>query len=422
MLQGIIDFWDNNTAAIVVVLIGAVAAAVAAVALQKAPRAFGKAIGWLWGKLHFRKQASLLGDSTLTIEETFDKQLEALQQGLESAQTDDEKHRIRMEMGQVAEAKAAYYQASRELSLPQDVREHMEALANRRETTAEARIPQELPGDPEELAELYRSIRQDLLQAVSGFREYSQAVDQHPDDAGALSARAAGLSLAGRYEESLADYNRSLDLRPEDPDTLYNRGTTLDDLERYEEALADFNRSLDLRPDDPDTLSNRGATLSCLERYEEALADFNLSLDLRPDDPGTLNNRSVALDHLERYEEALAASNRSLNLRPDDPGALSNRGLALQHLERYEEAQADYNHSLELCPDHPNTQYNVACLFSLTGRYEESLHWLNRSIIGDSKLKEIATEDEDFAPLRDHPEFGPQFHQLVAGNSGEADH
>ena len=78
MLQGIIDFWDNNTAAIVVVLIGAVAAAVAAVALQKAPRAFGKAIGWLWGKLHFRKQASLLGDSTLTIEETFDKQLEAL--------------------------------------------------------------------------------------------------------------------------------------------------------------------------------------------------------------------------------------------------------------------------------------------------------------------------------------------------------
>ena len=64
-----------------------------------------------------------------------------------------------------------------------------------------------------------------------------------------------------------------------------------------------------------------------------------------------------------------------------------------------------------------NTQYNIACLFSLTGRYEEALHWLDRSIIGDSKYRQPATEDEDLASLRDHPEFGPQFHRLVTGNS-----
>ncbi len=43
MLQDIIDFWDNNTVGIVLVLIGAVAAAVAALALQKGPGAVGKA-------------------------------------------------------------------------------------------------------------------------------------------------------------------------------------------------------------------------------------------------------------------------------------------------------------------------------------------------------------------------------------------
>ena len=73
MVQGIIDFWDNNTVAIVLVLIGAVAAAVATLALQKAPGVVGKAARWLWGKLRFRKKA------TLTIEETFDKELEAWQ-------------------------------------------------------------------------------------------------------------------------------------------------------------------------------------------------------------------------------------------------------------------------------------------------------------------------------------------------------
>ena len=152
MPQGIIDFWDNNTVAIVIVLIGAVSSAVVALVLKKIPGALGKAVRWLWRIRPYRKQALLLGDSTLTIEETFNKQLKALQQRIESAQSDDEKIRIRREMGQVAEEKAAYYRASRELILPPDVRERMEALANRRETTADPRIPQELPGDPEELA------------------------------------------------------------------------------------------------------------------------------------------------------------------------------------------------------------------------------------------------------------------------------
>ena len=193
MPQGIIDFWDNNTVAIVVVLIGAIAAAIAAVLLQKAPGVLGKAVGWLWGKRLFRRHTLLTRDSTLTIEETFDKQLEAWQTQLEFAQTDDEKVRIRLEIGHVAEQKATYYRATRELSLPQDLRERMEALANRRGATAETQIPQELPKGTKEVAELYRRIRQDLLQAVAGYREYTQAVEKNPDDADALAARATGL-------------------------------------------------------------------------------------------------------------------------------------------------------------------------------------------------------------------------------------
>jgi tetratricopeptide (TPR) repeat protein len=220
MPQGITDFWDNNTVVIVAALIGAVAT----VTLQMTTGAVGKAVGWLWGKRPFRKQPSLSRDPTLTIEETFDRQLEALQQRLDSALTDDEKAPIRLEMGRVAEEKAGYYRASRELSLPEDIRDRMEALANRQGTIAEARIPQELPRDPEVLAQLYQRMRQDLLQEVAGFREYNQAVEQHPDDAEALAARATGLSLSGRYEEALADYNRSLELRPDAPDTLNNPG------------------------------------------------------------------------------------------------------------------------------------------------------------------------------------------------------
>jgi superkiller protein 3 len=187
----------------------------------------------------------------------------------------------------------------------------------------------------------------------------------------------------------------------------------LSGFERYEEAFAAYNRSLELRPDDPDTLNNRGIALGRLERYEEALADFNRSLELRPDDPCTLYNRGTTLGHLKRYEDALPDFNRSLQLSPDHSAVLNNRGITLHHLERYEEALADYNRSLKLHPDHPDAIYNIACLYSLWERYGESLQWLDKAIAGDAKHRPMAREDEDFEGLRNDPQWGPKFWELV---------
>lgn len=182
---------------------------------------------------------------------------------------------------------------------------------------------------------------------------------------------------------------------------------------QYEEALANYNRSLQLRPDHLHTITNRGQTLLHLGRRREALADANRALELRPDDPVTLTNRGVALGSLMRYEEALADFNRALVLRPDDPQILTNLGGALHILSRHDEALAVYNRALVLRPDDPNTLYNVACLFALTERYPEALDWLARAITADAKYRSMAVEDPDFAPLRDHPQLGPQFRQLV---------
>jgi tetratricopeptide (TPR) repeat protein len=243
--------------------------------------------------------------------------------------------------------------------------------------------------------------------------EYTAALELEPDDPDTLNNRGITFRRLERYDEALADYNRALELTPNAPDTLNNRGAALAYLARYEEALADFNRSLDLRPDDPTTLSNRGAALDDLGRYDEALADYNRSLEVRSDDPQTLNNRGIALSHLGHHEEALADYNRALEVRPDDPQTLTNRGLALAHLERYEEALADYNRSLELRPDHPNTLYNRACLFSLTERWTESLADLQAAAASDAGNRRLARKDEDFEGLRNDPEWGPKFWEIV---------
>jgi len=197
------------------------------------------------------------------------------------------------------------------------------------------------------------------------------------------------------------------------------RGKAFYAAERYEEALLEYSAALALLPGDPVTLYSRGTTLSGLERHQEALADYNRAHELRPDDPDTLNNRGNALGELKRYDEALADYNRAHELRPDHPATLHNRGNTLRHLNRYDEALADYNRSLKLRPDHPDTMYDVACLYSLWKRHGESLQWLERAIAGDAQYRSMAREDEDFEGLRNDPEWGPKFWELV-GTEGQA--
>ena len=197
------------------------------------------------------------------------------------------------------------------------------------------------------------------------------------------------------------------------------RGKAFYAAERYEEALLEYSAALALLPGDPVTLYSRGTTLSALGRHQEALGDYNRAHELRPDDPDTLNNRGNALDEVKRYDEALADFNRSLKLRPDNPATFHNRGNTLRRLNRYDEALADYNRSLKLRPDHPDTMYDVARLYSLWKRYEESLRWLEKAIARDPSCRGEASEDQDFEGLRNDPEWGPKFWELV-GTEGEA--
>jgi len=184
---------------------------------------------------------------------------------------------------------------------------------------------------------------------------------------------------AGDYQQALEAYNRCLQLLPDNPNTLYNRGVTLYKLERYDEALKDFNRALELRPDHPDTLMNHGATLDNMGQHEDALKDYNRALELRPDHPATLNNRGITLLKVERYDDAFKDFNRSLDLRSGDAGTL----------------------------------YNRACAYSRMGKFEESLRDLEAAIKGDEEYREMARTDEDFEKLRNDPEYGPRFRELV---------
>ena len=61
-------------------------------------------------------------------------------------------------------------------------------------------------------------------------------------------------------------------------------------------------------------------------------------------------------------------------------------------------------------PEHAGNLYNLACFESLAGRRQDALAHLQRSIELDAAYREYARDDDDFATIRDEPEF----QQLVA--------
>ena len=147
--------------------------------------------------------------------------------------------------------------------------------------------------------------------------------------------------------------------------------------------------------------------------YPQALEAYNRSLELKPDNLDALNNRGMTLDELKRYEEALKDYSHALELRPDFPEVLNNRGVALAKMERYDEGLKDYDRALELKPDYMSPLYNRACAYSLMSWFQESLRDLDAAIKGDEKYRQMARTDEDFEGLRNNPEYGPRFRELV---------
>ena len=68
---------------------------------------------------------------------------------------------------------------------------------------------------------------------------------------------------------------------------------------------------------------------------------------------------------------------------------------------------------MQLRPDDPDTLYNRACALSRLDRYADALVGLERAFEHGFTNFAHAQSDDDLRPLRDHPEYGPKFRDLI---------
>ena len=63
-------------------------------------------------------------------------------------------------------------------------------------------------------------------------------------------------------------------------------------------------------------------------------------------------------------------------------------------------AAADENH-----PDNATVLYNLACAEAQIGKADEAVEHVRRAVELDEGLRELARDDSDFEPIREHPGF-----------------
>jgi tetratricopeptide (TPR) repeat protein len=189
----------------------------------------------------------------------------------------------------------------------------------------------------------------------------------------------------------------------------------------YREAIDAYKSDLGKSP----VLHNKvGIAYHQMLDIKMAKTWYEKSIRLDPKYPEAINNLGTVYYSQKSYRRAVNLYKRALRLTPDSASIHSNLGTAYFARKGYKEAAAEYELALKLDPDvfeHRSTQgvllqertvqerakfhFYLAKTYAKAGSTERALLYMRKAIEEGFKEREKFRQDEDFASLRDLPEF-----------------
>lgn len=115
--------------------------------------------------------------------------------------------------------------------------------------------------------------------------------------------------------------------------------------------------------------------------------------------------RGSILREKEGFAEAIPYFETALKLRPGDMLATVGLGWCQKRIGRVDLAAKAYVEALKVHPNEALLYFNLACYLSLLGQAKDSVDALRRSFRIDKDYRELLRDEEDFDPIRTHPEF-----------------
>jgi tetratricopeptide (TPR) repeat protein len=123
---------------------------------------------------------------------------------------------------------------------------------------------------------------------------------------------------AGRPQEAIEVFTSGLQELPDNADLLYARAMTAEKIGQYDMMEKDLKQILSRDPDNVDALNALGYSLADrTRRYKEAFGYIKRALDLRPDSYFVLDSMGWVHYRLGHYQEAVSYLRRALDASSD---------------------------------------------------------------------------------------------------------
>jgi tetratricopeptide (TPR) repeat protein len=161
------------------------------------------------------------------------------------------------------------------------------------------------------------------------------------------------LASKQRYAEGLEMYSRVLQQKPDDADLLYARALMAEKVDRIDITEADLLKLLSAQPENANALNALGYTLADrTERLEEALDYIKRAAELVPDDPAILDSLGWVSYRLGNMQDALKWLGMAFE-RLEDAEIAAHYGEVLWKNNQKEEAEKVWKIGLENNAEHP---------------------------------------------------------------------
>ncbi|MGB5645026.1 MAG: tetratricopeptide repeat protein [Gammaproteobacteria bacterium] len=161
------------------------------------------------------------------------------------------------------------------------------------------------------------------------------------------------LASKQRYAEALEMYSRALQQKPDDADLLYARALIAEKVDRIDITEADLLKLLSAQPENANALNALGYTLADrTERLEEARDYIKRAAELVPDDPAILDSLGWVSYRLGNMQDALKWLGMAFE-KLEDAEIAAHYGEVLWKNNQKAEAEKVWNIGLENNADHP---------------------------------------------------------------------
>jgi tetratricopeptide (TPR) repeat protein len=161
------------------------------------------------------------------------------------------------------------------------------------------------------------------------------------------------LASKQRYAEGMEMYSRALQQKPDDADLLYARALMAEKVDRIDITEADLLKLLSAQPENANALNALGYTLADrTERLEEALDYIKRAAELVPDDPAILDSLGWVSYRLGNMQDALKWLGMAFE-RLEDAEIAAHYGEVLWKNNQRDEAEKVWKIGLEKNSEHP---------------------------------------------------------------------